>query len=62
MSISVSSVYPTFGGIDMDSQSYWDLFMETGAPELYMLYRAQKMEEIHVRENKGTGTSSSGLQ
>ncbi len=46
----------------MDSQSYWDLFMETGAPELYMLYRAQKMEEIHVRENKGTGTSSSGLQ
>ena len=41
----------------MDSQSYWELFMETGAPEIYMLYRAQKTEEIHVRKNTGTGAS-----
>ena len=46
----------------MDSKGYWDLFMETGAPELYMLYRAQKLEETHVRENTGIGAAGIELQ
>ena len=41
----------------MDAQSYWDLFMETGAPEMYMLYRAKMLEEIHVLDNTGAGAS-----
>ena len=51
MSIPVAFVNPNFGGIVMDAQNYWELFLETGAPEMYMLYRAKKMEDIHVREN-----------
>ena len=26
------------GGCHMQPQMFWDLFMETGAPELYLLY------------------------
>ncbi len=28
----------------MDAAFYWDLFKETGAPEIYMLYRRMKTE------------------
>ena len=44
----------------MDAKSYWELFLETGAPEVYLLYRAQKLEDIHVPENKGS--SASGVE
>ncbi len=32
----------------MDSTFYWELFMETGAPEAFLLYRScnRKLEEI----------------
>ena len=47
----------------MDAKDYWQLFVETGAPELYVLYnRAIKMEGDHVPERSGTGTQSNGLQ
>ena len=47
----------------MNKSDYWQLFMETGAPELYLLYNnARKMETAHVSDNKGTGTQSYGLQ
>jgi len=26
------------GGFDMDASMIWNLFMDTGAPELYLLY------------------------
>ena len=42
----------------MDAQSYWELFLETGAPEIYMLYRAQKSEDSHVPEDKRFGAPS----
>lgn len=32
-------------------EDYWSLFLETGAPEVYMLYRAQEDEKC--LENKG---------
>ena len=31
-------------------EDYWSLFLETGAPEFYMLHRAQEDEKC--RENK----------
>lgn len=45
----------------MDAKEYWKLFVETGAPELYMLYR-QKLEEQNVPERSGVGSSGNGLQ
>ena len=32
----------------MDSAAYWRLFLETGAPELYLLYRKALREEEAV--------------
>ncbi len=47
----------------MKSQDLWMLFIETGAPEVYMLYnRARRMEGKHVFNDPGTGAQSYGLQ
>ena len=36
------------GGCDMDSTAYWTLFLETGAPEAYLLYRKALDEEEEI--------------
>lgn len=47
----------------MTSQDYWQMFLETGAPEMYLLYnKARKMESVHVLENTGLDTSGHSLQ
>lgn len=47
----------------MNAKDYWTMFMDTGAPEAYLLYtRALKMEADHVPEDTGTGASGHGLQ
>lgn len=47
----------------METKMLWELFMETGAPEAYLLYqRALKMEAGHVSDNEGTGPAGNGLQ
>ena len=47
----------------MTAQDYWNIFMETGAPEAYLLYsKALKMEGNHVSDNTRTGTAGYGLQ
>lgn len=47
----------------MTSQELWQIFLETGAPEMYLLYnRARKTEEIHVLDDPGTGPAVSSLQ
>ena len=47
----------------MNAQDYWNIFMETGAPEAYLLYtRALKMEEKHVFDDPGNRPESYGLQ
>lgn len=47
----------------MDAMDYWQIFVETGAPELYLMYaKAVKSEGHHVSENKGSGPSHYGLQ
>jgi len=47
----------------MTSQDYWQMFLETGAPELYLLYhKAQKMENTNVLDSSGTGSAGHNLQ
>lgn len=47
----------------MEPQEYWQLFMETGAPELYMMYaQAIKSEGAYVPEHHGPGTEGQRLQ
>ena len=36
----------------MDAANYWELFSKTGAPELYMLYRAAQEETSCKTENR----------
>ena len=46
----------------MDAQNYWQLFLDTGAPELYLMYHnAKKAEEAHVLDDSGVGAQSFGL-
>ena len=47
----------------MNAQDYWNIFLETGAPEMYLLFnQARRMEHKHVFDNKGIGAESFGLQ
>lgn len=47
----------------MNAQAYWQLFLETGAPELYLLYtNARKMEEPYVPKCPRTGSEDDSLQ
>ena len=46
----------------MKSQDYWQIFLETGAPELYLMYnKARKMETTHVFDDSGPGTAGHTL-
>ncbi len=47
----------------MLAQDYWQMFMETGVPEYYLLYNnARKMEKSHVLDDSGAGTAGHSLQ
>lgn len=47
----------------MKAQDFWTIFLETGAPEAYLLYnRARRMEETDVFNDPGIGASGHGLQ
>jgi hypothetical protein len=47
----------------MNSQNLWQVFLETGAPEIYLLYnQARKMESLHVFNNSGTCVTGHQLQ
>ena len=47
----------------MDTQDLWQIFLETGAPEMYLLYnKAKKMEASHVCDDPGTGSAGHTLQ
>ena len=40
----------------MDSKFFWEVFLETGAPELYVCYQeAKRSEEAYVSDSAGTG-------
>lgn len=47
----------------MKAQDYWQVFMETGAPEMYLLYnKARNMENQHVFDDSGSGVTGHQLQ
>lgn len=47
----------------MNAQNYWQLFMETGAPEMYLLYNeARKAEISNVFNNQGTCSPCNNIQ
>ena len=47
----------------MQAEDYWKLFIDTGAPELYMLYQnARKMESLHVLDDTSPGFTGHSLQ
>ena len=47
----------------MEPQEWWNLFLETGAPEAYLAYRMQcrTTEVPDVSENQCAGAAGSGL-
>lgn len=47
----------------MKSQDYWQLFMETGAPEAYLMYcKMLKAEKRYVYDDSGSSPAGYGLQ
>lgn len=47
----------------MDAKEYWQLFLETGAPEVYIMYaKVLKSEGSHVLEHHSLGFESQRLQ
>lgn len=47
----------------MDAQSYWNLFLMTGSPEVYLLFNeARRAEEEHVFEGTGPGAQNNTIQ
>ena len=47
----------------MVAKDLWDLFIDTGAPEMYLLYNmARKAEAADVFEDQRTGPSCIGIQ
>ena len=47
----------------MKSQDYWQLFMDTGSPEVYLLFnKARKMESSDVYNDSRPGIAGHTLQ
>lgn len=47
----------------MNANDCWKLFLETGAPEYYLMYtHALKMEAPHVSDDSGHRAPGHGLQ
>ena len=47
----------------MEAKDYWQIFLETGAPEMYLLYtKAKRMEGIRVSDDQGPCTEGYKLQ
>jgi len=47
----------------MHSKDYWQLFLETGAPEAYLMYSNQRKSEAnYVYDDPGYRSEGNGLQ
>ena len=46
----------------MNAKDYWQLFLDTGAPEMYLQYKASMMEDSNVSDDPGHRPQSYGLQ
>lgn len=46
----------------MRAQDYWQLFLETGAPEVYLLYsKMLRSEAVYVYDDSGSCSAGNGL-
>lgn len=46
----------------MNAENSWKMFLETGAPEFYLMYsQAKKTEDSYVFNSAGFGTASNKL-
>ena len=46
----------------MNANQLWQTFLETGSPEVYLLYnQAKKVEETNVLDGTGIGTARNSL-
>ncbi len=51
-----------YGGMRMNAADYWQIFMDTGAPEMYLMYhKAKRQEDTHVLDNTGPCTAGLSL-
>jgi hypothetical protein len=47
----------------MNADAYWKMFLQTGSPEVYLMYKqAVKMEEANVSKGTGVGFACNGVQ
>lgn len=47
----------------MDSNAIWQVFLDTGAPEMYLLYnKVRQSEEFHVFNDSRSGSAGNALQ
>lgn len=47
----------------MRAEDYWNLFIQTGSPEVYLMYNdARKLEMKHVCYNSGPCAESNTVQ
>lgn len=47
----------------MNTNQLWQTFLETGAPEVYVLYNeAKKLEAVDVSDDQGPGIACNQLQ
>lgn len=46
----------------MNASDYWTIFMETGAPEAYLMFKAMQTEETHVFDDPSSRPKSDRLQ
>ena len=47
----------------MRSDTFWQLFLKTGSPEVYLMYNeARRSEQSHVPEYEGPGYPGHTLQ
>ena len=55
--------HPIFGGMIMYAQAIWSVFLDTGSPEIYLLYhKVKQLEETNVYIDPGARPESHGLQ
>ncbi len=47
----------------MNSKDYWEVFLETGAPEMYLLYsKFRRVEQTYVPDSASSGAAHNAIQ
>ncbi len=46
----------------MNAQDYWQIFLDTGAPEMYLMYNKARKMEMYVPDSQGIGSAGDSLQ